>query len=175
MGKIGRPRPEKLVMGFLYKDAGVYEAAKKMLVKKFGAFDLESGELAFCWTTYYSEEMGDGLKRRFLSFKKNVDPGSLAGIKIYSNRTESKFLYPDSENRAINIDPGLLSLSGFVLATTKNFAQRIYIGRGIYAEITLRYKAGRFITHEWTYPDYASAEYGAILNKIRGLYKEQVK
>jgi hypothetical protein len=175
MGKIAKPEPEKLVIGFLYSDPGVYAAAKKILAGRFGPNDFESEELAFNWTSYYREEMGDALKRRFISFKKPVDPGRLADIKIYTNRVEGKFLYPDTKKRGINIDPGLLSLSGFVLATTKNFAHRVYIGKGIYAEITLRYKSGRFTTHEWTYPDYASAEYGVILNKIRDLYKEQMK
>lgn len=173
MGKTAKPSPEKLVTGLIYRDEGVYSSAKKMLAGKFGPVDLESEALAFEWTDYYKEEMGAGLKRRFLSFEKTVDPGRLADIKIFTNRAEGRFMCPGTGNRRINIDPGLLSLSGFVLATTKNFAHRVYIGKGIYAEITLRYRAGRFVIHEWTYPDYASAEYAAILGKIRALYREQ--
>jgi len=61
------------------------------------------------------------------------------------------------------------------LATTKNRDHRIYIGQGIFAEVTLHFRGKSFRAWEWTYPDYATPEYIAIFNEIRALYREQVK
>ena len=77
--------------------------------------------------------------------------------------------------RRVNIDPGYISQSKLVLATTKDHSHRIYLGQGIFAEVTLRYYKGTFRAWEWTYPDYASPPYIAIFNHIRKLYKEQLK
>jgi len=62
-----------------------------------------------------------------------------------------------------------------VLATTKNYAHRIYLGGGIYAEVTLRYQGGTFRPWPWTYPDYASPPLIAIFNHIRQLYVRQLR
>jgi hypothetical protein len=175
MGEIKKPAQEKLVMGLIYRDPLVLEKARKILEKKYGSIDYESPELDFNFTEYYGAEMGRGLKRRFMSFKKTVDPSLLPGIKIFTNSLEQKSLYPGTNNRMINIDPGLLSMAKFVLATTKDFSHRIYIGEGIYAEVTLQYKAGAYAAWEWTYPDYRTQEYRDILNRIREIYRGQVQ
>jgi len=81
--------------------------------------------------------------------------------------------------RDVNIDPGYLSLSKLVLASTKDFYHRLYLNHGIYAEITLVFKKethskGGFQPIKWTYPDYASQEYRKIFNQIRGIYKGNI-
>ncbi len=174
MGEIKKTSKEKLVAGFIYKDASIFESVKKELIKKYGNADFESRELDFTYTDYYNEEMGMELKRKFLSFDKPVYPGKLAEIKIFTNKIERKFT-DNAGKRKINIDPGLLSPANFILATTKNFSHRIYIGKGIYAEVTLQYKDKNFITLPWTYPDYASNEYMEILRDIRNRYKEHIQ
>ena len=65
-------------------------------------------------------------------------------------------LYPgDSRGiRVANIDPGYLEPSKLVLYSTKNFSHRIYVGNGIFAEVTLIYEHGDFKFLPWTYPDY---------------------
>ena len=75
--------------------------------------------------------------------------------------------------RRINIDPGYLSLSKLVLLTTKDFSHRIYLGRGIYAEATLRYTNKTFQPFEWSYPDYRSDDYVGFFNKVREGYARQ--
>ncbi|RLE07750.1 DUF4416 domain-containing protein, partial [Candidatus Aerophobetes bacterium] len=60
--------------------------------------------------------------------------------------------------------------------TTKNQQHRLYLGDGIYGEVTLRYRRGKgFEPWQWTYPDYRTAEYLEIFNKIRELYRGQIK
>ena len=54
-----------------------------------------------------------------------------------------------------------------MLATTKDHAHRIYLARGIYAEITLKFQDGRWRPWPWTYPDYADGRYFEFFNEVR--------
>ncbi|RMF85348.1 MAG: DUF4416 family protein, partial [Nitrospinota bacterium] len=61
-----------------------------------------------------------------------------------------------------------------VLATTKDRQHRIYLGKGIYAEVTLRYVAKHYRCWEWTYPDYRTPEYIQTFEALRKLYHRQL-
>ena len=158
----------KLVVGFIYKDEAIFIKAKEKLIKKFGKVDFVSDCLDFNYTDYYESEMGKGLKRRFISFTKLIPIQDLYRIKLYTNRLEIKFLA--AKSRQVNIDPGYLDLAKLVLATTKDYAHRIFLRKGIFAEITLSFRVNSFSANEWTYPDYRSKEYIDIFNQIRKLY-----
>jgi len=146
------------------------------VVREYGEIDFESKVLPFHYTNYYTKEMGENLKRKFVSFKRLISPEKIIQVKLFTNRLEEKFLWPGSARRRINIDPGYLTLSKLVLATTKNFSHRIYLGHGIYAEVTLRYVKNKgFQPWEWTYPDYRSPEYLEIFNQLRDGYKKQLE
>lgn len=129
--------------------------------------------MAFDYTDYYNEEFGSPLKRQFISFKKLINPDELAGIKVATNRLEKKLSHNSS--RIINIDPGYLDMAKLVLATTKDYKHRIYLSKGIYAEVTLRYENKTFQPWEWSYPDYRTAQYLAIFNQIRQIYSSQIR
>jgi hypothetical protein len=58
----------------------------------------------------------------------------------------------------------------FVLASGKNFSHRIYIGLGIYADLTLIYQKGSFQKLPWTYPDYADQAMLNFLDQVRLKY-----
>ena len=105
--------------------------------------------------------------------EKLSDPAALACIKRQTNGLEQELAI--GGKRRINLDPGYVSMAKFVLATTKNHGHRIYIGEGIYAEVTLRYHDKAFRPWEWTYPDYRQEEYLRILQEIRDLYIVQLK
>lgn len=158
----------KLVIGFIYQDEAIFIRAKDKLKRKFGHLDFESAPLEFSYTDYYKAEMGSNLKRRFISFRKLIAMGDLYRIKLYTNRLEEKFTV--NRRRAINIDPGYVDLAKLVLATTKDYAHRIFLRKGIFAEITLTFKGESFSPNDWTYPDYRSKEYSDIFNQIRKLY-----
>lgn len=168
MGKIRRYNPVKLVVGFIYKDEAIFIKARDRLKKAFGGLDFESAPVEFICTEHYRQELGDNLKRRFISFKRLITIGQLYRIKLYTNRLEEKFL--SSGRRLINIDPGYLDLAKLVLATTKDYAHRIYLRKGIFAEITLSFRGNSFSPNDWTYPDYRTQEYISIFNQIRSLY-----
>jgi hypothetical protein len=184
LGKTRKYNPVKLIIGFIYKDEVVFTKAKDKLSRKFGKIDFQSPALDFNYTDYYEPEMGSGLKRRFISFRRLVRMQDLYRIKLYTNRLESHGLpsvWPQGhglasdsqshrQSRLINIDPGYVDLAKLVLASTKDYAHRIYLRKGIFAEITLSYRGNSFSPNDWTYPDYRSAEYINIFNQIRELY-----
>ena len=172
---MGSPRafaPEKLVVAVLASDPAGGQELLERLEQRFGPSDWASPPLPFTYTRYYDREMGGPITRYFLSFRDLVDPQRLAGVKLETNRMEQE-LSRDGRRR-VNLDPGLLSLSRFVLASTKPSAHRIALAEGIYAEVTLIFERGGFRPLEWTYPDYCSAEYLEILNRIRALLKAQL-
>ena len=168
MGKTRKYNPVKLIIGFIYKDEAVFAKAENKLRRKFGGIDFRSPVLDFNYTDYYEPEMGSGLKRRFISFRRLIRMQDLYRIKLYTNRLESRFL--SAKGRLINIDPGYVDLAKLVLASTKDYAHRIYLRKGIFAEITLSYRDNSFSPNDWTYPDYRTPEYIAIFNQIRKLY-----
>ncbi|MBI4335268.1 MAG: DUF4416 family protein [Candidatus Omnitrophica bacterium] len=160
----------KLIAGLIAKSNKAFEEAKRALVKHFGKVDFESDVLDFDYTDYYEKEFGRDLKRKFLSFKKPAGEDELARIKTLTNGIEK--VLSENGRRRVNIDPGCLSLGKLILATTKDNSHRIYLGKGIFAEVTLRYIDGGFKPLEWTYPDYRSKEYLEIFEEIRRLYKD---
>jgi hypothetical protein len=172
MGKIKPKRLVKLIVGFIFKELSALNAARRILEEHFGNIDFESEILAFDYTDYYEKELGKGLNRRFISFKKLLHPETLPEIKIATNRIEKKLSVV--LKRKINIDPGFLDLAKLILATTKDYKHRIYLKRGIFAEVTLFYEGKSFRAWEWTYPDYRTEKYLEIFNKIREIYAEQL-
>lgn len=173
MGEVRNPLPVKLVMPMFTRHAELLETAEQALVHRFGPMDYRSKRLPFDHTTYYEGEFGGGLERQFLSFQSLIDPGQLAEIKLLTNGLEES--WSEEGRRRINLDPGYISLSKLVLATTKNREHRIYLGSGIYAEVTLSFRDKAFRPWPWTYPDYRSQPYLEIMHTIRGIYVEQLR
>lgn len=173
MGKINKPKLVKLIVGMISAHPELFDLAQERLKTRFGNIDFLSEVIPFNTTNYYCEEMGSNLKRKFISFEDLIDPEELADIKIFTNKIEDEFSV--DLKRRINLDPGYISLSKLVLATTKDYQHRIYLRDGIYAEVTLRFKSGKFQTWEWTYPDYRTEDYHNIFFHIRKLYVKQLK
>ena len=159
----------KLFSGFIFKENHIYESIKKELEDFFSEIDIESEPFSFDLTTYYNKEMGFPLFRRFVSFKDPVAPETLPEIKIFTNEIEDRTAI--SGKRVINIDPGYLSDSNIVIATTKNHYHRIPLQKGIYAHIEYIIKKKKITTLEWTYPDFKKPEYIDFFSKLRLLYK----
>ncbi len=173
MGEIGSFLHEKLIIGCLFSDERKLVSLKDRLREEFGPADFESRIFPFKYTDYYNREMGERIFRIFYSFKNHVNPEDLAAMKIKTNNIENE--YTDGKCRSINLDPGLLNLSRLILASTKNNAQRVPLKDGIYAEVTLLYRQGRFVSLPWTYPDFKSGDYDEDLIKIRKKYNEFLK
>jgi hypothetical protein len=171
MGLVHLPKKVKLITGIISADTQLFQAIKKPLECSLkNRIDFESETLDFHHTEYYDEEMGHGLKRKFLSFKNPVNLEDIFRAKIKTNSLERRYL--KNGNRAINIDPGYVDLSKLVLFSTKDYTHRIYLRQGIYAEVTLFYKDKTFNAWPWTYPDYMTKEYIEIFNRIRASFKK---
>ena len=167
-------QPHKLLIPALFSSDWRVGAVRVLVEGEFGAIDLESDSFPFDFTHYYDYEMGDAIFRVLFSIRELVNPADLAAAKIRSNRLESE-QSRENGNRTINLDPGLLSLSRVILATTKQSAHRIPIGESIHAEITLLYREGHYRPLEWTYPDFRSERYGRWLEEVRSVYHLQLK
>ncbi|MDD5421912.1 MAG: DUF4416 family protein [Candidatus Omnitrophota bacterium] len=172
MGALRSQDKVNLIVGLLSKDVSIFHKVEKRLGRTYGRIDFESGILDFTHTEYYKDEMGEGLKRKFVSFEKPVGLKNIWDAKIETNKLEKRFLVDG--NRTVNIDPGYLTLSKLILFSTKDYSHRIYLNRGIFAEITLFYKDRRYNPWPWTYPDYRSKPYIDIFGSIRELYKKKI-
>jgi len=175
MKKFDTPLPVKLVCALLYKEETWCTQALIDLQTEFGEIDYQSTPLEFHFTDYYFKEMGQPLLRNFASFSRLMDPADLAVIKVWTNSLEEKYSHLAGGMRVMNIDPGYLNLTAFILATSKNYAHRIYLGKGVFAQQELLFERRKIQTLDWTYPDYRSYEYQEILRKIRGIYASQIK
>lgn len=172
MGKAKRPKRVKLIIGLLSKNKKLLTEIEEFFIGEFGDIDYRSRELLFDHTDYYKKEMGYPLKRKFISFKKLISPEYIVTAKTITNSIEERFSKKrnNTTKRCINIDPGYVSDSKLILATTKDYFHRIYLKKGIYAEVTLTWKKGSFRPFDWTYPDYSTGEYINIFNNIRNAY-----
>ncbi len=179
MGAIRTPIPVKLFTGILSSERALFDECTRILSAEFGPVDYASGDMPWDMTDYYRDEMGDGLFRRFVFFKELADPGLLSAVKVFSNNIEKCFSVktPSGERRRINLDPGYVSEAKVVLATTKDYAHRIYIGNNIYAEVTLRYssKENSFTDCDYTYFDFRTGSYKALFNAAREKLREELR
>lgn len=177
MGTAKTPDPVLLFVGAILSSPDLDGAVRDALAGEFGEIETESRTFSFDHTQYYEEEMGAGLAKKFYAFRKLIDPARIADIKLQTNVLEKRlFSTTDTpRRRRANLDPGYISLSHLVLATTKNHAHRVYLRDGIYAEVTLRFHEGAFRPWEWTYPDYRTPEYIEFFNGLRKRYKELLR
>jgi hypothetical protein len=177
MGRIKPPRPAKLICGLIGGDADLLVRARGLLAKQIRQIEAVSDLWPFDQTDYYKQEMGEDLKRQFVSFAGLVQVDRLAEIKRLTNQIEQRIaeevLDPEIP-RPVNLDPGYITLSKLVLASTKDYSHRIYLQAGIYAEVTLHYESGGWRAWPWTYPDYAAPTYHAFFTQVREALKGQL-
>lgn len=176
MARARAPQSVKLICGLLSGDVDLLRRARQLLVRRFGPVDLESDLWPFDQTDYYEDEMGPDLRRRFVSFQRLIQPGLLADVKDDTNEIERQIADQCAAlelPRPVNLDPGYVDLGKLVLATTKDRSHRIYIGRRMYAEVTLHFMEGRWQPWPWTYPDYRRPAYHEFFVRVRERLREQ--
>ncbi len=137
----------------------------------FGPVDFQSEPIPFTQTTYYDAELGTPIFRRILAFARPLPMDRLPAVKLATNALEQAFA--EDGRRRFNLDPGYLTRERLVLATGKNFAHRIYLGQGIFADLTLIFRKGHFEALPWTFPDYRTPEIQEILTQIRSTIPTQ--
>ncbi|MDZ7374727.1 MAG: DUF4416 family protein [candidate division KSB1 bacterium] len=157
-----------------FTDATAAEEALERFSEKAGPVILRSPSYNFSrFTDYYEEEMGPNLGKFFAAFGRLVFPDELPDLKLFAMSIEDA--YRREGKRRVNFDPGYLEFSKVVLATVKNYDHRVYLGRGIYADVQLRFRQGSFRTNDWTYPDYKSNLVLDFFRQARQRYVELEK
>ncbi|MFC1533080.1 DUF4416 family protein [Thermodesulfobacteriota bacterium] len=163
----------KLISSLFSSERQLIDTIINELEEIFGPSDWISPWLLFDRTRYYEREMGWPLHRRFITFKNLIKPEEIVDVKICTNKIEDEYIH-DGKRRA-NIDPGYISLERLILATGKNYTHRIYLSKGIYADLTLVFHGGSFRPLEWTYRDYSDPETIIFFNNERERYKRQIR
>jgi len=174
MSEPREPLPVLLMLAVFSRHAEAFRWARQKLSAAWGPLALEGTMVEFDETDYYEATMGGPLRKQLWAFQYLVDADRLPELKHQTNAWEQEYARQAShaEPRPLNLDPGYVTQAKLVLASTKDHAHRIYLDRGIYAEVTLRYHKGRWEPWPWTYPDYRRTEHQHFLEKCRHLLKE---
>ena len=177
MWELNKPKPVKLIFGILAADENSLTHAVQLIEKNFGPSDLKSQIWPFIHTNYYADEMGDNVLKQFVTIEKLIHPQKIAKIKHKTNKMEMKLAKQLNTNfsRPVNLDPGYIESAKLVLATTKNFSHRIYIGKNMFAEVTLAYNKGKWEGFKFTFPDHKDDRYHPFFSKVRDKLKQQLK
>jgi hypothetical protein len=176
MGAIGGHYPVLPLLAAFSRHDEALDWARQRSSEPWGPVALTSDVFPFDDTGYYAATMGAGLKKVFFAFERLVDPAWIVQAKHETNEWEAEFSrrHRGPDERPLNLDPGYLTEAKLVLATTKDRDHRIYLDRGIFAEVTLYYQRGRgWQSREWTYPDYRSEAYHLFFNRCRSYLRER--
>ncbi len=173
MGRVRPPVPVIYFCALLHAPSIAQAEVESVLEVHFGSIVFRSANIPFTQTTYYEREMGSNLTRLYLGFAPLRSMGDLAAIKHTTNQLETQWAIDDC--RLVNIDPGYLDHAKVVLVTTKDYSHRLYIGGGMYAEVTLQYRNKSYQPWEWTYPDYRQPVALDFFNRLRDVYKRQLQ
>jgi hypothetical protein len=160
-----------LTVSVMYKDDSILDEVKMILESLYGNIDMASESYSFSdISPYYDPEMGEGIKKIIFSFENTVDRSVLADVKTECVKIEKK--YSENDSRTVNLDPGLVSLENFILATGKNYSHRIYLKNGVFAEVTMMFgKKGMIKELPWTYRDYLHEPARSFMLKVRENYR----
>ncbi len=156
-------------IGALFSDETVFDQVLPLLQDKFGKILFQSDIQPWEYSDHYNKELGSRIFRNFIFFDEIIDPSTLSDIKLLTNDIEA--IYSQDGKRRVNLDPGYITLAKVVLASTKNYSHRIYLGKGIYAELALFFKDRQFIAMPYTYYDYKDQSYLVMFMNVRNLLK----
>ena len=168
-----REFPAKALIGVLFQKDEIYQQFLRHLETIEVEIELESEIYKFDSTDYYQDEMGSGLYRIFLSIKGLYPVEQSLSLKNETNSWENK--WKEAGKRTLNLDPGYLDLHKVVLLSGKEGPQKIYLGDGIWADLNLIRKAGRFEALPWTFPDLRESRYHSFFERVRENLKLDLK
>ena len=163
----------KLIIGAIYSDSLLLENAKAKMQKLKLKIQFQSAELPFELTEYYNKEMGNNLKRRFLSIEglqklENFFEWKLKMVKIENHLRQNN-------KRRINLDPGYIDSNRVVLLSGKEGSQKIYLNNGVWADLILLREKGRYKELPWTFPDLREGRYEQFFLHVQKQFKEDKK
>ena len=165
--------PVKQIAAILCQREEDFTKALPLLGRSFSSVEYVGEFLDFVATDYYEPEMGVGLKRGMIAFKDLIHPGELTASKLMARDLENQFRRDGK--RRINIDIGYLDLFKVVLASFKGRSNKIYLDKGIWADMILYFENAQYQTFMWGFPDFKSGIYNDDLIQIRSMYKKQIR
>ncbi len=174
MGLIKQPPPCVPFVAAFSADEDLLASIWGQLQQAWGPIADLSPAFDFVESEYYHATMGTGLKKQLALFRDLCDPSDLSDRKLFCNQLESKFAVVSSPSRPVNIDPGYVSLTKLVLASTKNREHRIYLRDGVYAEVTLAFRDQAWQPMPWTYADYRRDDFRAFLATARRRFAQSI-
>ncbi|MBD3401494.1 DUF4416 family protein [candidate division GN15 bacterium] len=172
MGRVVTPPPGRLIFSVVYCHIDALADGLARLEKEFGSVQFETVDIPFHGEPRHVEEMGDPLFRRFFSFEQLIDPDKLVDVKRTCRKVEAAFAdhVGDHLFRAVNVDPGVMTPEKVVMASSHEYNYRIYLGKGVFAQIELIYARGRYVGLPWTNPDFCHAEALEFFSRVRGSF-----
>ena len=173
MAAIAEPEPVKLFAAVLWSDEPTRRSACAAMEQHWGVIDFVGADHPFDATNFYEPEMGPRLQRRLVAFSRLVSPEILASAKLACIEIEA--VQSEAGKRRVNLDVGYLDHNKIVLASVKGLGQKIYLSKGIYADLVARYGHGRYQPFEWTFPDFKTGRCDADLAQLRQIYLNQMK
>ena len=170
MGTLREATPAKLFVALMHRPAFDPGPLLARLADRYGPLDSRGAPYPF-GSSYYEAEMGPGLVKFFVSFGPQFAQERLAGVKRETNRLEEG--WAGLTGRLCNLDPGIVTHYSVIVATTKGYAHRIYLGEGIFAEPALLFRRGALAALPWTYPDYQTPAAHGFFKEARRRLLEQ--
>jgi hypothetical protein len=175
MGSVEQHPPVLLLLAAFSRYPMAIEWAGRRAEREWGPIALASPLFEFRETRYYESTMGPDVQKLFFAFEKLADAAQLVSWKHAANGWEEEFrqLHDLPEPRPLNLDPGYITEAKLVLATTKDRDHRLYLERGIYAEVTLVFQQRQWMARPWTYPDYRRADYHQFFTRCRDYLRQR--
>ncbi len=169
MAQAVEPAPVMRLCSCLTALPELLPAVASELVRLFGQVALTSPAFPFDTSDYYRDEMGQDLERTWYCFHELCGAERLADDRLATGAIEERFALDGA--RRINLDPGYLDAGKLVLASLKEAPEKIYMGRGVWAHVCLRYRWGKFSAPEHSFPDFRDGRFDAFMLQARQLYK----
>lgn len=147
------------------------------LTEAFGTLHMRSEVFCFSeYSNYYDQDLGGTVWKYLVALRPLLPAHYLVEAKLRAESIQWQMARTSETGlcRVANIDPGYLNGWQVVLSTVKNQAHRIYLGDGVFGEVTLLYRKPRFRPLPWTYPDYTNAAVIDFLNGARDEYRRQL-
>lgn len=165
MGSIHPFAPAALILGILGPSPTLTPELIDEIQCTFGEILDQSPVIPYTHSDYYTAEMGPTLYKQWVLIPISQLANPTSRYKLQSQSIEAR--YSIENHRRYNIDPGLLFAHQLMLFSTKNYAHRIPISDGIYAELELIFQGKQWNSLSWTYPDYSRPEILEFFTKSR--------
>ncbi|MFN3813801.1 MAG: DUF4416 family protein [Aquificaceae bacterium] len=122
---------------------------------------------------YYSKEMGENIFKVYASLRGLINGKNLVDFKLWAINQEA--IFSQDRKRRLNIDPGYVDESHLVLTSSKKRGGRLYLGRGVYAEMEYLFVHGGFRALYWTYADYRDRKVKGFFEMVRRGFLDELK